>query len=192
MGACGFQINLANPREIDELKNKIKAVTPYLDALVHNAAVVRDHTIQNLTETEWDEVLSVDLDAVYYMTKKFLSFLFKKPGSRIMYCVSRVGAHGGFGQANYAAAKGGLIALTKSLAKELGKKGILVNAFNPGFMRSQMTEALPPEVLERNLRESPLGRISDPVEASDFLVYLLSDRFQSVSGQIFHFDSRPT
>lgn len=192
LGARGFQVNLANRREIDELKNKIKAVTSSLDAIVHNAALVRDHTIQNLTEPEWDEVLSVDLDAVYYLTKKFLSFLFKKPGSKIIHVVSRVGAHGGFGQANYAAAKGALIALTKSLAKELGKKEILVNAFNPGFMRSDMTKGLPPEVLERNTKESVLGRISDPVEASDFLIYLLSDRFRGASGQVFHFDSRPT
>ncbi len=192
LGARGFQLDLANRRDIDELKNKIKAVTSALDAIVHNAALVRDHTIQNLTEAEWNEVLSVDLDAVYYLTKKFLSFLFKKPGAKIIHVVSRSGAHGGFGQANYAAAKGGLIALTKTLAKELGKKEILVNAFNPGFMRSDMTEGLPPEVLERNVKESTLGRISNPEEASNFLIYLLSDRFRGVSGQVFHFDSRPT
>lgn len=192
LGARGFQVDLASRREIDELKNKIKAVTSSLDAIVHNAAIVRDHTIQNLTEAEWDEVISVDLDAVYYLTKKFLSFLFKKPGSKIIHVISRVGTRGGFGQANYAAAKGGLLALTKSLAKELGKKEILVNAFNPGFMRSRMTEGMPSEAVRRNIKESSLGRISDPAEASDFLVYLLSDCFRGVSGQTFHFDSRPT
>ena len=191
LGAQGFQIDLSDRRQIDELKNKIKATTPFLDAIVHNAGICRDHTIQNLTEAEWDEVLSVDLDAVYYLTKKFLSFLFKKPGSKIIHVISRVGARGGFGQANYAAAKAGLVALTKTLAKELGKKEILVNAFNPGFMRSQMTEGLPGEVFERNKKESSLGRISDPAAASDFLVYLLSGRFSGVSGQVFHFDSRP-
>ena len=160
--------------------------------MVHNAAIVGDRTIQNMTEEEWDHVLSADLTSVYYLTKKFLSFLFKKPGSKILNVVSRLGLQGGFGQANYAAAKGGLIALTKTLAQELGKKQILVNALNPGFMKSRMSEGMPPEALDRQFSMSVLGRISDPEEVSDFMIYLLSDRVRNVSGQIFHFESRRT
>lgn len=199
LGARGFRLDLADHRQIDQLKTDIKTLTPALDAIVHNAAVVRDHTIQNLAEAEWDEVMAVDFSAVYYLTKKFLSFLFKKPGSlpagqagRILNVVSRVGLHGGFGQANYAAAKAGLIALTKTLAKELGKKRILVNGLNPGFMKSQLTASVPPEIVERNIQESALGTMSDPEEVAGFAVYLLSDRVRSVSGQIFHYDSRPS
>ena len=191
-GATGFQLDLRNHRAIDELKKKIQSETRELDALIHNAAIVRDRTVQNMTEEEWDEVLSIDLSSVYYLTKKFLSFLFKKPGSRILNVVSRVGLRGGFGETNYAAAKGGLIALTKTLAQELGKKQILVNGLNPGFMKSRMSEGIPPEAFDRQVAESVLGTISDPEEVSDFMIYLLSDRVQNVSGQIFHFESRRT
>lgn len=192
LGAVGFQIDLSNHAQIDELKKELQNHTRELDGLIHNAASVKDHTIQNLSEEEWDRVISVDLNSVYYVTKKLLFFLFKKPGSKILNIVSRVGLRGGFGQANYAAAKGGLIALTKTLAQELGKKQILVNALNPGFMKSKMTESIPMEAFERNIDESVLNKISDPKAVSDFMVYLLSDRFQNVSGQIFHLDSRRT
>lgn len=192
LGAVGFQVDLSNHAQIDQLKKELQNYTRGLDGLVHNAASVKDHTIQNLSEEDWDEILSVNLDSVYYLTKKFLSFLFKKPGSKILNLISRVGLRGGFGQANYAAAKGGLIALTKSLAQELGKKQILVNGLNPGFMKSKMTEFIPMDAFKRNIEESVLNKISDPRAVSDFMIYLLSDRFQNVSGQIFHLDSRRT
>ncbi len=190
LGAVGFQIDLSKSAQIDQLKKELQIHTNELDGLVHNAASVKDHTVQNLSEAEWDEVISTDLNSVYYLTKKFLSFLFKKPGSKILNLISRTGLRGGFGQANYAAAKGGLIALTKTLAQELGKKQILVNALNPGFMKSKMTEFIPMEAFKRNIEESVLHKISDPRAVSDFMIYLLSDRFQNVSGQIFHLDSR--
>ncbi len=190
LGAKGFQVDLSKRSEIDQLKKEIQSLTRELDAIVHNAAIVKDHTVQNLSEEEWDETLSIDLGAVYYLTKRFLSFLFKKRGSKVLNIISRVGLRGGFGQANYAAAKGGLIALTKTLAQELGRKEILVNALNPGFMKSHMTESIPMDAFKRNVEESVLEHISDPREVSDFMIYLLSDRFHHVSGQIFHFDSR--
>ena len=160
------------------------------------------------------------LKAVYYLAKKFLSFLFRgnrrnviaspvgakqSPSSeiaslpsvarndgqrKILTVISRTGFHGGFGQANYAAAKGGVIALTKTLAQELGKKQILVNAINPGFMNSRMTESIPADIFEKNVQESLLNVISSPEAVADFMIYLLSDRFQNVTGQVFHLDSR--
>jgi NAD(P)-dependent dehydrogenase (short-subunit alcohol dehydrogenase family) len=105
--------------------------------------------------------------------------------------VSRAGLNGLYGAANYAASKGGLIAMTKTLAKELGRKKILVNAVNPGFMLSSMTETVPEEVLKRNLEMSPLRSLTEPDEVADFLVYLSSDRMRQVTGQVFHFESRP-
>lgn len=103
---------------------------------------------------------------------------------------SRVALQGGFGCANYAAAKAGLIALARSLAQELGKKNILVNAVNPGFMKSRLTEGLPEGVIQKNLADSPLHRFSDPEEVADFLVYLCSDQMTQVTGQVLHFESR--
>jgi NAD(P)-dependent dehydrogenase (short-subunit alcohol dehydrogenase family) len=225
-GAKGFPVDLSKRSEIDVLQKEIGGATRGLDSLIHNAAIVRDHTIQNLTEADWDEVISINLSAVYYLTKQFLPFLAahavianlpvqrtgvvkqsqgegllysavsgRRPRNdiqpKILTVISRVGLRGGFGQANYAAAKGGLIALTKSLALELGEKHILVNGINPGFMRSQLNEAMPEEVINRNIEESALQTISNPQTVADFMVYLLSDRFRDVTGQIFHLDSRP-
>lgn len=106
--------------------------------------------------------------------------------------MSRVGLQGGYGVSNYAASKAGLIAFTKSLAQEIGRRNILVNAINPGFMKSGMTEGLPSAVIERNLKESLIGNYSNPEEVADFMVYLCSDKMKQVNGQILHFESRRT
>ena len=203
-GAEGFPLDLADMRAIDRFAKTVKEKMPALDVLIHNAALVRDHTIQNMSEQEWDEVLTVNLKAPYYLTKKLLPLLLKARKSvignpamaandgvaKIFMITSRVALSGGFGVSNYAAAKAGLIGLARSLAAELGKKQILVNAVNPGFMKSRMTENLPPEVVERNLAASPLGRLSEPDEVAEFLAFLCSDRMTQVTGQVFNYDSR--
>ena len=189
-GAEGFRLDLSDMRAIDEAAKTLKEKIPGLDALIHNAALVRDHTLQNMTEEDWDLVLTVDLKAPYYLTKKILALLFKKIPSKIIFLTSRLAVTGGVGVANYAAAKAGLIGLAKSLAQELGKKKVLVNAVNPGFMKSRMTEHIPEEVVQKNLEQSPLHRFSDPAEVADFLIYLCSDRMAQVTGQVFHFESR--
>ena len=190
-GAEGFLLDLSGTSAIDEFAKAFKEKAEELHILIHNAATVRDHTIQNMTEEEWDEVLSVNLKAPYYLTKKLLPLLFRVK-SKVFMITSRAAQVGSFGSSNYAASKAGLAALAKSLAQELGKKEILVNAVNPGFMQSRMTERLPESVLQMQKRASVLGRYSDPEEVADFLVYLCSDRMSGVSGQIFHFESRKT
>ncbi len=190
-GAEGFPLNLADTAAIDAFVKTFKEKIKTLDVLIHNAAAVRDHTLQNMTEEEWDHVMAVDLKAPYYLTKKLLLSLFRaEPPAKILMITSRAAIQGGVGISNYSAAKAGLIGLTKSLAQELGKKSILVNAVNPGFMKSSMTENLPEQVLLNQTEASPLGRISDPEEVADFLVYLSSDAMKGVTGQVFHFESR--
>ena len=190
-GATGFVLDLADMRAIDDFVKSFKEKERTLDILIHNAAAVRDHTLQNLTEEEWDYVMTVNLKAPYYLTKKLMPLLFKGEGvKKIFMMTSRAAVMGGFGVCNYAAAKAGLIGLTKSLAQELGKKNILTNAVNPGFMKSKMTRDLPPEVLQRNQEASPLGKCSDPAEVANFLVFLCSDQMTQVTGQVFHFESR--
>jgi 3-oxoacyl-[acyl-carrier protein] reductase len=201
IGATGFYLNLADLKMIEDFCTAVKTQEEHVDVLIHNAAAIADHTLQNLTEEDWDTVMAVNLKAPYYLTKKLLPLLFRKknktnpdesgkPASKIFMITSRVAILGGFGVSNYAASKAGLIGLTKSLAQELGKRQILVNAVNPGFMKSAMTEKLPEEVLVRNLEASPLGRYSNPEEVADFLVYLSSDSMTQVSGQVLHFESR--
>ncbi len=189
-GAECFKLDLSDMRAIEEFSKSLKEKIEGLDILIHNAAAIRDHTIQNMSEEEWDYVLNVDLKAPYYLTKKLLSFLFRRQMSKVFMITSRVAASGGYGVSNYAAAKGGLAGLVKSLAQELAKKNVLVNAVNPGFMKSRMTESLPEAIFERNLNLNPLGRFSDPEEVADFILYLATDAMTQVTGQIFNFESR--
>lgn len=196
LGAKGFRVDLGRKEAVDEFVREFRSTiagaahAPPLHILIHNAALTRDSTIQNMTEEAWEEVLNVNLKAPYYLTKRLLSLLFKSEPSKIFFIVSRAALQGIFGASNYSASKAGLGALAKSLAQELGRKKVLVNCVNPGFMKSRMTASLPPEVFEKNVRESALGRISDPDEVADFLVYLSSDQMTQVTGQVFHYESR--
>ena len=190
LGAKGVKLDLGDMAAIDQFQKTLRSEIKMLHVLVHNAAVTRDATFQKMGEAEWDEVLAVNLKAPYFLTKKLLSLLFKIEPSKIFFIVSRAALSGIFGASNYAASKAGLVALAKSLAQELGRKKVLVNCVNPGFMKSKMTGPLPPEVFERNVAESALARVSDPEEVADFLVYLASDRMTQVTGQVFHYESR--
>jgi 3-oxoacyl-[acyl-carrier protein] reductase len=189
-GAIGFQIDHAKRDEIRALKEKFKAHSGSLDGLVNNAATIFDKTVSKMPTEEWDRVLEVNLTSIFVMTKTFLPLLYKSEKGKVVNLTSRVGLKGGFGQANYAAAKAGLIGFTKSLAREVGRKGICVNAVNPGFMITGMNRELSKEILDAQLKESFLGTYSDPDRVADFILYLLSDRADTVSGQVFHLDSR--
>lgn len=190
-GARGFALDLADTQAIESFAATLRETMESLDVLIHNAAATADAFIEKMSEREWDAVLRVNLKAPFYLTQKLLPLLLRKTPSKVFTLVSRAGLSGLAGAANYAASKGGLIAMTKTLAKELGRKKILVNAVNPGFMRSAMTAKVPEEVLRKNLEDSPLKTFSDPEEVAEFLIYLSSDRMRQVTGQVFHFESRP-
>ncbi|MFZ5802484.1 MAG: SDR family NAD(P)-dependent oxidoreductase [Candidatus Omnitrophota bacterium] len=195
--ALGFPMELTDMASLRAFASEVRSRWDDLDVLIHNAAAIRDRTVQNMTETEWDEVLTADLKAPFLLSQELLPLMLGKKGSeeakktrKIFFLTSRMAFHGGFGAANYAAAKAGLIGLAKSMAKELGKRRILVNLINPGFMRSAMTEGIPEAALRQNLDRNPLGNYSDPAEVADFLVYLCSDKMTQGTGQIFHFEGR--
>jgi 3-oxoacyl-[acyl-carrier protein] reductase len=149
-----------------------------------------------MTEADWDEVLHADLKAPFLLTQKLLPLLTSPrrasaaSPAKILFLTSRAAFRGSYGAANYAAAKAGLIGLVKSLAAELGTVPVLVNAVNPGFMISGMTENLPDALKEIQRKASPLEKFSNPEEVADFMTYLVSDRMTQVTGQVFHFDSR--
>ncbi len=185
-----YRLDLSDMRAIDRFSSWFQDKTANLDGLVHNAAAIRDHKIQNLSEADWDYVMTVNLKAPFYLTRSLLPLLSKKSPGKILMLISRLAQTGGAGTSNYASAKAGLVSLVQSFARELGKKGILVNAVNPGFMQSGMTHDLPEDIVRKNLELNPLKNFSNPEEVADFLVYLLSDRVTQVTGQVFHFDSR--
>ena len=190
-GAQCFSLDLADMRAIDAFVAEFEKKTGKLDILIHNAATFAKSLIEKMTEKQWDDVLGVNLKAPFYLTQKLLPLLTRKVPSKVFMLISRTGLTGLAGASNYAASKGGMIAMTKTLAKELGRKKILVNGVNPGFMKSTMTGSLSEKTLQRNLEESLLRSFSDPGEVADFLVYLCSDRMRQVTGQVFHFESRP-
>jgi 3-oxoacyl-[acyl-carrier protein] reductase len=190
-GAIGFALDLADIKAIEAFAAVFKEKKEQLDILIHNAAAISNALIENMSENQWEDVLRVNLKAPFYLTQKLLPLLLRKTPSKIFTVISRAGLSGLAGASNYAASKGGLIAMTKTLAQELGRKKILVNAVNPGFMKSSMTENLPERIVQRNVEMSPLKTLSDPDEVADFLIYLSSDRMRQVTGQVFHFESRP-
>jgi 3-oxoacyl-[acyl-carrier protein] reductase len=192
LGAKSIPADLRRAEDLDRIKEILKKESRPLDGLVHNAGMVRDRTVGNMTEEEFDEVLAVNLTAVFRLTKRLLPLIYKSSAGKVVTIASRVGMQGGFGEANYAAAKAGLAAFTKTLAWEVGRKGICVNAVAPGFMISRLNDQLPAPVYENQKRASCLGSLADPAEVARFILYLLSDMVKGVSGQFFYFDSRTT
>jgi 3-oxoacyl-[acyl-carrier protein] reductase len=189
-GAIGFPLDMRDRQACCQLNAFFQDKTDAIDLFIHNAAVTRDKTIFSMSENDWDQVLDANLNNVAHATKNLLPFLYKAAQAKILFITSQVGMHGAYGQANYGAAKGGLIALAKSLAQELGEKKILVNALNPGFMESPLSEHVPASVKESNKKRSCLSSFCDPTEVANFVVYYASDYLKQVSGQIFSFDSR--
>jgi 3-oxoacyl-[acyl-carrier protein] reductase len=159
-----------------------------LDVLINNAGIVADHTLGKLADSEWDDVLDVNLKGALLCSKAALWHMVKQRGGHIVNVGSWSARVGTFGQANYAAAKAGLIGLTQSLAKEYGKRGIQANCVLPGFMKTPMTAGLKEERVAEIIRENFLGRASDPDDAARFILFLTT--LKNVSGQIFQLDSR--
>ncbi len=194
LGACAYALDLADTRSFAALVERLKKDAGSLDALVHNAAAVRDGTIESLSEEDWDSVMAVDLKAPAVLTQRLLPLLTEgRAGglpAKIIFITSRAAFRGSYGAANYAAAKAGLIGLAKSLALELAAFPVLVNAVNPGFMLSRMTQDLSPKVIASQRAASALSQLSNPEEVANFLAYLLSDGMGQVTGQVFHWESR--
>jgi len=159
-----------------------------LDILVNNAGITRDNLIMRMKEDEFDSVIETNLKGVFNGIKAAVRPMMKQRSGRIINISSVVGTMGNAGQANYAAAKAGIIGLTKSAARELASRGITVNAVAPGFIDTDMTEKLAPEWKEKLLRDIPLGRIGKPEEIAHAVVFLASDASSYMTGQTLHVD----
>lgn len=189
-GAHPLLCDLSTKQAIISLYETIAEQTPVLDILINNAALVDDHTLWNMSEDAWDAVITINLKAPIALSYATLPLLKKSKSAKVFNIISRVGLMGGFGQANYAASKDGLIEFTKILAIEYAAHGICVNGINPGFMLSRMTADMPEESKRQNKNASVLRSYSDPHEVAAFLAWLSSDASTQVSGQIFHYESR--
>jgi 3-oxoacyl-[acyl-carrier protein] reductase len=154
-----------------------------MDILVNNAGITRDSLLLRLSEQDWDDVMDTNLKSVFLFTKQALRPMLRTGGS-IINMSSVVGISGNAGQANYAASKAGIIAFSKSVAKEMGSRNIRCNVLAPGFVATTMTEALPSGVLETQLRHAALQRIGQPEEIAQAAVFLASDKSSYISGQV--------
>lgn len=179
----GYQSNAAEFAEAEKLIDEIIKTFGQLDILVNNAGITRDNLMMRMTEQMWDEVLDTNLKSAFAMIKAAMRPMMKAKAGSIINITSVVGITGNSGQANYAASKAGMIGLTKSVAKELGSRNIRCNAIAPGFIETEMTEALTPEIRAEWVKGIPLKRGGSPEDVANCVLFLASDLAAYVSGQ---------
>lgn len=173
--------------EVEKMFWDIKKEFGRLDVLVNNAGICQDRTLAKMTKEEWQKVIDVDLTGVFNCSKAALPLLIASQG-KIINISSVVGQRGNFGQANYAAAKAGIIGFTKALAKEVGRLGICVNAVAPGFIETGLTEAVPEQVRVAVKQLTALGRFGKPEEIANLVAFLASDDSSFITGAVINID----
>ncbi|PIN73353.1 3-oxoacyl-[acyl-carrier-protein] reductase [Candidatus Woesearchaeota archaeon CG10_big_fil_rev_8_21_14_0_10_45_16] len=171
-------------KQVGEIVEKIIQTYGQIDILVNNAGITRDKMIENMSAEMWDEVLDVNLKGTFLCTKAVLHFMVKQGSGSIINISSIIGENGTIGQANYAASKGGMIAFTKSIARECAGMGIRANAITPGFIKTDMLNPIPPAILGDIVRQIPLRRLGRPEEIANAVVFLASDKASYITGQV--------
>lgn len=187
-GVDSFAIQ-ANVADADEVKAMIKEVVSQfgsLDVLVNNAGITRDNLLMRMKQQEWDDVIDTNLKGVFNCIQKATPQMLRQRSGAIINLSSVVGAVGNPGQANYVATKAGVIGLTKSAARELASRGITVNAVAPGFIVSDMTDALSDELKEQMLTQIPLARFGQDTDIANTVAFLASDKAKYITGQTIH------
>ena len=159
-----------------------------IDILINNAGIIRDALVHKMTEEQWDRVLKVDLTGSFNCIQAVVDHMIQRGNGSIVNVSSVSGIYGNIGQVNYSAAKAGLIGITKTLSKELGKKGIRVNAVAPGFIRTPMTAGLPQKILDLMTDKTPLKMLGDPIDVAYANLYLASDEARYVNGCVLMVD----
>jgi len=182
----GMILNITKDSNITELMKNINEKYDTIDILINNAGITRDNILIRMKQDEWDEIISTNLTSVFKMSKAVLRGMMKKKAGRIISIASVVGSMGNSGQANYAAAKAGIMGLTKSLAREVGSRGITVNTIAPGFIQTDMTDNLPDEQKEALASQIPMGRFGSVEEIAQVVLFLAGDGGSYITAQTLH------
>jgi 3-oxoacyl-[acyl-carrier protein] reductase len=182
----GAQLDVASPASIDALMAQLEQAGQLPGILVNNAAITRDMLLARMKPEDWDAVIATNLTAVYRLCRACVRNMMKERRGRIVNLTSVVGLTGNPGQANYAAAKAGILGFTKSLARELGSRGITVNAVAPGFIDTDMTRALSEEQRAALLRQIPIGRLGTAAEVAAAVLFLVSPQSAYITGETLH------
>lgn len=186
--AKGYASNAADFTQTEEVVKLVKEDFGSIDILVNNAGITKDGLMLRMTETQWDAVIAVNLKSAFNFIHACTPIMMRQKGGSIINMASVVGVHGNAGQCNYSASKAGMIALAKSIAQEMGAKGIRANAIAPGFIETAMTAALPDDVRAEWCKKIPLRRGGTPEDVANVALFLASDLSSYVSGQVIQID----
>jgi len=186
--AFAIQTNVSDAEQVKQMIDETLKTFGSIDMLVNNAGITRDNLLMRMKEDEWDDVININLKGVFLCTKAVTRQMMKQRAGKIVNLASIVGVIGNPGQANYVAAKAGVIGLTKTTARELATRNITVNAVAPGFITTDMTDALPQDVKEQMLGSIPLGKLGSAQDVAGAVAFLLSDDANYITGQTIHVD----
>ncbi len=183
-----FPLDVKQSEKVDELVDKALDKFERVDILVNNAGVTRDGLLLRMSDEDWDEVLDTNLKGAFLCLRAVAKPMMRQRAGRIINMASVIGLIGNAGQANYAASKAGIIALTKSAAKELGSRNILINAIAPGFIDTDMTRALSDDIKNAILKSIPVGKLGQPTDIAKAALFLASDESSFITGQVLTVD----
>lgn len=185
-GGHGRVLNVGEENSIEELVADIEKEFGTITVLVNNAGITRDNLLMRMKPEEWDDIMHINLKSVFRASKAVMRSMMKARRGRIINITSVVGAMGNAGQANYAAAKAGLMGFSKSMAREVGSRGITVNCVAPGFIDTDMTRELPEETRKMFEAQTALGHFGSPQDIADAVLFLASDQARYITGQTLH------
>ena len=185
-GIEGLELDLNSPNSKETFWQEIESREVNISILINNAGITRDNIVLRMSDNEWKDIMNVNLNGTFYLTKKILKMMLKLKWGRVINITSTSAAIGNKGQSNYSAAKAGVEAFTKSLAREVGKRNITINSIAPGFISTDMTEQNDAVNSEDLMNEIPLGRFGKPEEVAHLASFLCSEEASYITGQILH------
>ena len=186
-GNCQIIISdLSNSQGISNLADQAQDIMGQIDILVNNAGITKDNLFMRMSEDDWNEVININLNSIFKLTKQLIKGMVKRRYGRIINITSVIGIAGGAGQSNYSASKAGIIAMSKSLAQEVGSRSVTVNSIAPGFVETNMTAELSDDRKEDILRSISVGRLGKPDDIAGAVCFLASDKASYITGQTIH------